>query len=200
MSLSGQKLPGKENIWRQYLPSPCDCLVTWLFYLFKLKSTTCWPLNFRNSDFFILKNKGLSREMSTVPLFKIYSKGEGISSLLDMPITFQQHWKNIKKLKRRSKKICIQDLSPGALHVPGWSIFALGDLVWRFNLCKEILTFLRAWKHSKREDPLLESAVTYTSWKWTKSHFPRKQAEKFFCYSFFHKTHTNSHNPLQFLY
>lgn len=74
--------------------------------------------------------------MSTIPPFKVHGKRYEISSLLDMPITFQQHSKNIKKLKRGSRKICIQNPKPGLYKVPGWSIFALGDLVWHFNLGK----------------------------------------------------------------
>ena len=71
--------------------------------------------------------------MSTIPPFKVHGKRYGVSSLLDVPISFQQYLKNIKKPKRQSKEICIQNPKPGLYNASGWSIFALGDLVWHFN-------------------------------------------------------------------
>lgn len=91
----------------------------------------------------MLRNKGLSRERSTISPFKVHGKRYGISSLLDMPIIFDSIWKILKSLKDKARKSVLKTPNLASTMFLGgpylhWEIwFGILTKVNRFSLSSE---------------------------------------------------------------
>lgn len=135
MVLSGRNILEKGNIWRVSSLLPCKCFVAGLFYLLQnLQCAGLWLLGIHISLF--EKTRGSQGKwVQFLPSVNSMAKDMGFHFCCYANY-FSAASENIKKLKRGSKKICIQNPKPALYSVPGWSVFALEDLVWHFNLCK----------------------------------------------------------------